>query len=56
MNTKEAHSRPSRHHPHAHMERRGMFKRHYFLGPVVENHREIAAGASGLRGQAPSGV
>ena len=25
-------------------------------GPVVENHREIAAGASGLRGQAPSGV
>ena len=25
-------------------------------GPVVENHREIAAEASGLRGQAPSGV
>ena len=25
-------------------------------GPVVENHREIAAEASGLRGQAPSVV
>ena len=24
--------------------------------PAAENHRELAAGASGLRGQAPSGV
>ena len=26
------------------------------MAPVAKNHRETAAGASGLRGQAPSGV